>query len=58
MAKEDSNTTTYLLRSIPNELYAEARKLAKARGLTFRVQVLLLLEDFVNAGTKDKKKEA
>ncbi len=50
----EKQSTTYLLRNIPEELYREARRLAKKRGLTFRTQVLLLLEDFVNEAKDDK----
>lgn len=49
---------TYLLRNVPADTYREARRLAKRRGLTLRTQILLLLEEFVNAAKKVDEEES
>lgn len=48
---------TYLLRNIPEDTYREAQRLAKKRGLTIRTQILLLLEEFVDASKNETKEE-
>ena len=55
MAKaKKKRAVTYLLRNVPEDTYREAQRLAKKRGLTLRTQILLLLEEFVNA-SKDEE---
>jgi len=49
-------SVTYLLRNVPESTYRKAQRLAKKRGLTLRTQILLLLEEFVNASTDDEEK--
>ena len=54
MANDKEKAVTYLLRNVPESTYREAQRLAKKRGLTLRTQILLLLEEFVDAAkTKD-----
>ena len=46
--KNAENAVTYLLRNVPEGIYRETQRLAKKRGLTLRIQILLLMEEFVN----------
>ena len=55
--KKKDQGVTYLLRNVPEGVYREAQRLAKKRGLTLRTQILLLLEEFVNAQTTSSGEE-
>jgi predicted HicB family RNase H-like nuclease len=48
MAQQKEGFRTYLLRNVPIELHERAIKKAETQGRSLRVQILLLLEKYVN----------